>query len=617
MDITCKNLIPIGSSLDQFTTLRVVDCVSKETIQSGVGELFIESKIRRCVLHENSIEMNDVVGSVPTGDLVEIKSGTIYYKTRLNNMVKIFGRKVNLTKIENTTKSNWSIENVCCAYDNATNSLNLFVQCGNGHKYTKKEILQGLRQKLLDQEVPNEIYFVDEFPLSCHGKISKSKLLDSIKKPVNCLHGEYFITKLEENLPSFNIAGTLELPFLAAGGNSVLALQLVNELENKFNINDEELITMLLNNDINIEQILLRVQNCEPNQLTKTTSETASLVSSIWSHDMGKCIDATPTICRIENKYIVSVGSHSHQLINVDLISGQLLSKLKLPNRIECQVVQYKNYGIVGCYDGFVYCFDICNGMVKWKFDSGGMVKSRVYIVGDILVFGNYNSESNVWCLRADDGVLIWTKKIGNKSIYSGIIGNNTDLFVTTLDGVCAAVELFTGKSLWETRLQSPIFSTPKIVRNALLVAEVLGVVHCIYHHDGKILSSYKANGNIYSSIESIGENLICFGCYDKSVYCISIDPDAPLFKLLWKVETSGQIFSTPKFFMFDSNNLVLICTTNGFVSVLDINGKLLKQFRVNGDIFSTPCVIMNKAIVASRNNLLYCYEIDQILSND
>lgn len=615
MDIISKNLIPIGSPLDQYTSLRVVDCVSKELIENGIGELFIESKVRKCAVHENDIQNDNVSGGVATGDLVEIKSGTIYYKTRLNNMVKIYGRKVNLTKIENTTKSHWSIADACCVYDKDTNSLNLFVQCENGRKYAKKEILQGLRQKLVEEELPNEVYFVNEFPLSCHGKISKSKLLDSIKETINYSLTEYLIKKVEENLPGFNADSSVKLPFLAAGGSSVLALQLVNELEQKFSLNDAALIPMLLNSDISIEQVLLHLQDAKPNYSKWNTTESVPSMVCAWSYDMEKCIDAAPTICTLGNKTIVSVGSHSHLLINVDITSGKLLSKLKLPDRIECQVVQYKNYGIVGCYDGFVYCFDISNGTQKWKFDSGGVVKSRVHIVADVLVFGNYNSECNVWCLRADDGVLIWNKMIGNKSIYSGIIAiADTKLLVTTLDGICAAIDI-TGKTLWEIRLGSPIFSTPKVLGVKLFVAEVLGIVHCIDSCIGNILWSYNANGNIYSSIESIGKNLICFGCYDKSVYCISIDTDISMFQLMWKVDTAGQIFSAPRHFIFDSVDLVLVCTTNSFMCILDANGKLLRQLRIEGDIFSTPSVTDKKVLVASRNNLLYCFKIDEILS--
>lgn len=611
MDINCRNLIPIGEPLDQYITLKVVDCVSKEITENGIGELFVESKIRQCVLTENE-QMNSDLGSIATGDLVEIKSGTIYYKTRMNNMVKIFGRKVNLTKIENTIKSNWTVNDACCVFDKDKNSLNLFVQCGNGRKYTKKEIFHGLRQKLLEQEVPTEIYFIDEFPLSCHGKISKIKLLEMIEKPSN--HRDYFLTKLQENLPNFNVESTLKLPFLAVGGSSVLALQLINELETRFNLVDRELITMLLSPDVSIEHVLIRLKDHPPNPLTRITSETVSSVSCMWSHDLEKCIDASTTICTVDNKTIVSVGSHSHKLLNVDLASGQILSQVTLPHRIECQVVQFHHYGIVGCHDGFVYCFDIRNGCEKWKYNSNGMVKSRMCIIANCLVFGNYNSEHNLWCLQADDGTFIWNKKIGNKSIYAGIIETpNNHLFVTTLDGVCAIVDVFSGKSVWETKLQSPIFSTPKILQNRIFVAEVLGIVHCIDQCFGKILFSFQANGNIYSSIESISENSICFGCYDKSVYCISFDTDASTFKLLWKVETPGQIFSSAKNFVFDSMCSILVCSTNGTVCILKLNGELVKQFQINGEIFSTPSVADDRAIIASRNNLLYCLDLNEL----
>ncbi|XP_037031308.1 beta-alanine-activating enzyme isoform X2 [Bradysia coprophila] len=319
-DIECKNLIPIGLPLDHYTTLKVVDCVDKEIIENGIGELFIESKVRICDVYENG-QLNNISGSVATGDLVEIKSGTIYYKTRVNNMVKIFGRKVNLTKIENVAKANWPVKDACCVYDKDTNSLNLFVQCTKDRTYSKREVLQGLRQKLLEQEVPNELHFTDEFPLSCHGKVSKSKLLEMVRKPSTDFHQNYFLTRLEEHLPNFDVKITLQSSFLAAGGSSVLALQLINDLESKFNLVDPELIAMLLNTDLCMERILLSLHNHRSGDLPIKTVKSASH-SFTWSHDLTKCIDATPSICIVDNRSIVSVGSHSHILVNVDLLSG-------------------------------------------------------------------------------------------------------------------------------------------------------------------------------------------------------------------------------------------------------------------------------------------------------
>lgn len=618
LDIHCKHLIPIGLPLDQHTTLTVLDSSNKEIVDNGIGELFIASKVRNCVISENGRTDSCGATTIATGDLVEIRSGTIFYRTRANNMVKIFGRKVNLSKVENAAKLHCSVSDACCVYDQNGNSLNLFVQSGNAQTCTKKEMLQGLRQRLLEQEVPNEICFVDEFPLSCHGKVSKSKLLEMIKKPSRRCHRDYFVAKLEENLSSFDVETTLKLSFLAAGGSSVLALQIIGELETKFNFVDPELITMLLNHDVSIERIVLRLQDHSPDIhfTSRNTSVTASSLRCSWSHDLKKCIDASPTICSIGNDNIVSVGSHSHELINVDLSSGRLLSKLVLPHRIECQIVQYNTYGIVGCYDGFVYCFDVRTGTEKWKFNSHGMVKSKVCVVESFVVFGNYNSESNLWCLRAEDGAFVWNKKIGEKSIYAGIVRTiNNQLIVTTLDGVCAIVDPFAGESLWETKFQSPIFSTPMTTGKTLFVAEVFGIVHCIDWNFGKTLSSYKADGNIYSSIELISERSICFGCYDKSVYCLSFDTDVPLFQILWKVETSGQIFASPKTFTFNSMQLLLVCSTNGSVCMLDSNGGILKRFQIDGEIFSTPSVANDKVIIASRNNLLYGFDVKQILS--
>lgn len=138
----------------------------------------------------------------------------------------------------------------------------------------------------------------------------------------------------------------------------------------------------------------------------------------LWTIDLKKCIDSTPSICTINTtttttdttpSKIISIGNHSKSLVNILIENGTIISTANLPDRIECQVTQccYANsneYGMVGCYDGYLYCFEFLTGSIKWKFNSMGMIKScPIYIKhNNSTIFGNYNDKMNLWCLNCE-----------------------------------------------------------------------------------------------------------------------------------------------------------------------------------------------------------------------
>lgn len=124
----------------------------------------------------------------------------------------------------------------------------------------------------------------------------------------------------------------------------------------------------------------------------------------VWHCNLDKCIDAAPTVCNLPGfGVLISCGSHSRRLVNVCSTGGLIISELLLPNRIESQVSQHQgNLGLVGCYDGQLYCFELRTGTVRWQFDSGDMIKCRALVMQSTIIFGNYGAGHNLWGLCAE-----------------------------------------------------------------------------------------------------------------------------------------------------------------------------------------------------------------------
>lgn len=426
-DVFQNNSIPIGRTIDSFTQLEIIDCTTNSRIESdnGIGELCLKSTIRRCIIDKTDANKNPI----KTGDIVELKDNHIYFKSRKDDIIKRFGNKVNLKRIEKIAKTSTNIIDACCVFQESTHSLHLFIKSNefaSEQCIIKERMLKILMDKLPEHELPNSIIILEQFPLSHHGKISKPKLLKLTSKQcdIKMKPEQYLLfiinSALHTNLCPTNAINRADCSkriktewnssFRSLGGSSFLALNLTTDLQNKYyKCSFPSLLMQLLDEQLTIFDVFSYVQNqlnldeqVNDSSMVDEPKQIAKLIS-LWTINFDKCVDSSPTICHLPNgKVIVSVGSHSNILINANLMDGKILSKINLPDRIECQVTQYEdNNGLVGCYNGRLYCFEIASGSIQWSFDSGGMIKSKSLLIDHLIYFGNYNLERNLFCLNA------------------------------------------------------------------------------------------------------------------------------------------------------------------------------------------------------------------------
>lgn len=637
-DVILNNEIPIGIPLDHFIRFDV----------TPNNELLIKTNVRKCF--QNQLPDVEVLCRtrdfiLSTGDIVEAKNKSrIIFKMRTDSVIKVYGKKINLNDIEMLSKELAEVHDVCCVYEKTRHFLILFiiaVDLTDGKQFCdiQKKIMNLVHTKGID--VPIEFYQIDEFPLSSHGKRSKRKLLEIFElnekiAATNKSYSEKFLQVLNRilntKINSF-LADTedklLEASFLSLGGSSLKATYLTTELEHRLDHSFHHLLPMLLNENIPIRDIILYINT----QIIESHSSVATTSNNIaqqiyWTIDMKKCIDATPTVCKIGNDVIVSVGSHSKLLYNVSVLDGALVSSIELPDRIESQVTEYNTkYGIVGCYDGHLYCFDLLNGNIEWKFNSNGMIKCKTLIINSLAIFGNYSNANNLWCLNANNGKFLWSQRIGTKSIYANpVLCILNDLIVCTLDGTVARVNATTGSILWTISIGFPIFSTPSILtennETFIIIGSVNGIVHCL-NNDGNKLWSRTIDGNIFSSFayftskQNTEINLI-FASHNHYLYCFSFDTTNRNCEERWKFDTGAQIRATPRLIEFYSVKCILNCSTDGTINIVNADsGQPISRFKIDGGLFSSPTIYENKVFIGSRNNQLYCIALDQSNGDD
>lgn len=583
------------------------------------NELWIGSSKRKCFIdtNDNSEYFSKDVLFRRTGDVVEVGlDKKMYYRGRTDNLIKRFGIRVSLHKIESTlVKFGSAIRAMSCIFDEINSKILVFYVARID--FTEDLIKYSL-ETLSPGERPDEIIKIDAIPMSDHGKVSTAKLIQLYKKITDGF------SNLSTKIHTLFKGCDLSLSFPENGGDSVQAIRITTEIE--FLLQKPiPILVDLLNKEITVKTILTNVlvnssgfnhkNNVIDNKLTLNLKES-------WRVDLKKCVDANPIIFSYENKEMVAIGSHSHDLVVIELNSGLICKSWTLPDRIEspCCYNKEDNSLIVGCYDEFLYKFGLdCNEII-WKFDSGGMIKCQVVVQNNQVIFGNYSPQDNLFALNFENGQKLWSKRIGNKGILANplILPGKTFVIVCTQDGTVEKLKITTGTSENSTKLESPVFASPTAVKNHVIIAEVTGKIHCLNSKDLSRSWAFELQGNVFSSAE-VEETeprvfLIWTGSHDHYLYCLISDFNEPKadVNLVFKIQLDSQVFCSPRMLSLKGRQLIVACTTSGSVYIINrLNGQTEGHHLLAGEIFSSPAIWKNLIVFGCRDNNVYCLEIE------
>ncbi|XP_073824201.1 aminoadipate-semialdehyde dehydrogenase [Musca autumnalis] len=638
----------LGKPLDDTTHIQINDIDNDTPLPSdrpGRGELLIGSSVRRCYIPciDNDIDAWKKKETIfrRTGDLIERDGiGDYYYIGRLNNCIKRLGKRLCLDSLENKFDKVLNCKTICLWHEESKRLLVCFKISKNDLIIKNRNLHSLLKDRFYDYEQPDQICYVNEIPLSKHGKVDRKKLLQDILMMTPQTPSALFESFLDNVLGLSNakhidsnesknkrLKCSLDLSFIAAGGTSFHALSLSTHIGEIMKSPEKQriLLEMLLKTESTLQNIIDFL-----NADTLTTSMPTSFVDEyqnysfsnlfniklLWRANLKKCVDASPSILR-EN--IVSVGSHSHLVVSFDTKTGEEISRLKLSDRIECPVVFVSDdLAAVGCYDGILYGFNFRNGEISWQFNVNGMIKTKPIVTKELLIVASYAEDFNIHAFNMKTLSLVWKFKLGSKGIFSSPLKISDEaILFCNLDGYYALIESTSGSTKWIKKLESPIFSSPAQLNTEnkdLVLADVSGRVVVCNKENGDEITHFQADGNIFSSItlrEQSTNNkwLIFFGCHDKNVYCLSYEPTALQLSLLWRFVLNAPIYSTPIIAFKDT---ILACSTKGTIVLIDLQSSQLKgRYEINAEIFSTPCISDNKYIyIGSRDNFLYALEV-------
>ncbi|KAK3100209.1 hypothetical protein FSP39_016338 [Pinctada imbricata] len=628
--------VPLGQPL-QDTEVKVRDHHGNPII-SGIGELYIGGSKRFCQVDGIDGRNDDTDKLYPTGDIVEVtEDSRILYRGRKDSQVKRNGMRINLQQIDRVLMESGLVSWGKAVFHN--NKLFLFYQ--NDEVTKSRHILDDfvdvkqdfrcsivtlIRETLPSHYWPDVVKILDVIPITNHGKVE------------GLYHKHLQIDKISD-----------DTNFLEVGGNSMLAVQVLSEIERLLNQQVPELLEIILDKSVKdvgdtvqkllITQTTMNNPNIEHENHHSEKSDRAGITEDTSKYEEHKGINdkyevltsrSLPNetshakkrkldIQEISNKNDsrkMNLGAHQNimsyglcsirrgnqfQLINEKVIHNRMdRSSMKECQRCTCKIT----------VDNTQETHSVYSPQLKelWRYDTGKCVDASPLIVklsdGQAAVY--MGSHSHRFCaVSMETGGLLWETTLGDRVESSASLSACGRYVIVVL-------YLQSKLCIWRRELGGgSIFSSPCISTSphVIVACSLNGRIVSINPTYGEILWQYSTEKPVFSSpvYTPVGP---CVGCVDGHIYQLNHTG-----KLVWKFSTSGPIFSSPTMFWLhnDSNG---VNRESGQMSVdhyvmLPGNTDNSKQVLVEDTKYRTHSSCDYRILIGSHDHHVYCLSHD------
>jgi outer membrane protein assembly factor BamB len=294
-----------------------------------------------------------------------------------------------------------------------------------------------VKAKLPKSLYPTRIFWNLPLPTTANGKVDENGLTKYI-------HGYY--AKHKEGCPCHtyglltqNNSRTLK----SLGVSSLEAVELAFHFEQSGmgSLSSTELIQFFLNETTTVEDVLnLSHRTCatndEKSDVPVVTVDVGNRLEAQleWTHNLGKCIDATPVV----SKGRVCIGAHSGTFVIISVETGELVAKITSTSRIEATCAVYEDFIAFGNFDGVLTVCNLSNGKLVGSVKTEGVIKmTPIFDDEGSVYFGSY--DGTIRCKNISSGYELSFDAEGVGSFMASPLIVDNILLAATLSGYVVA----------------------------------------------------------------------------------------------------------------------------------------------------------------------------------
>ncbi|KAH9570752.1 hypothetical protein CY35_02G057700 [Sphagnum magellanicum] len=367
-----------------------------------------------------------------------------------------------------------------------------------------------------------------------------------------------------------------------------------------------------------------------------------------WRVSLQACVDASPLLVIHGDTCRIFIGSHSHNFMSVDAISGEVQWEVQLTGRVESSAAITHDFSqvVVGCYDGFIYFFDFWTGEKVWSFETGGEVKCQPTLDTWQGWIWCGSHDHHIYALDAMSHTCVWQHSCGG-SIFGAPAFDQVRkmVYVAATTGVVTAVKLEPSvDAVWKYTCAAPVFGSLAIDLSTGLVlcTGVDGSVVALTHH-GSLAWQVNTNSPIFAGacISSALSSQVLVCSRDGHIYSLSMHTGKELWKHDLGDAITGSAWVDESIMLSCSDNtgyhhrlhrIVCVATSTGTVHVLSVEtgaemdtshshivandnrttvqSQCIASTKLPGEVFSSPVMVEGRIFVGCRDNFIYSLDL-------
>ena len=235
----------------------------------------------------------------------------------------------------------------------------------------------------------------------------------------------------------------------------------------------------------------------------------------VWGTSLGDYIGSSPTLydgtvyigveMREPAGYIVGVdadtgkevyrsgklGNHPHSTPTIDPASGSI---------------------IIGENDGYLYCYWMGNQTERWRFKTGGAIKSTPSVNDGIVYITSW--DGSLYAINITTGKSKWSFSTGVSSMSSPTVDPDTGVvYFGNHAGYLYAVDSSHGDKVWEYKTGAKILSSPTLVKSTdtLIIGSNDGNVYLLDAKNGGLEQEIPLLSGLTGVPVTVGDHMYVF----------------------------------------------------------------------------------------------------------
>jgi outer membrane protein assembly factor BamB len=315
---------------------------------------------------------------------------------------------------------------------------------------------------------------------------------------------------------------------------------------------------------------------------------------------------------------LVIVGSGDSHVYAFDVGSGTQRWKFKTNGRVRASALLIGDVVYQPSNDGYVYALDAFSGRELWKFETkGASYRPEDFPFDRSSIFAKPLAKNGLLVLACRDGnayavdlnthIKKWDFTYGTTWAMSSAIAGNTVFVGWSTNNIFCALDLGSGKELWQYQGSSHFYGTPAVLDKGVYMGSAEGVLYRLDKATGDKEWEYPIGAELYTSVE-YNDHMLFFGSDNGYFYALGEGENA-----IKAVYEPAVIEGNAKFLVVDPK-ITPYLRDKGF-EVLDSEDKLysflesrVEDLKPSVVVFALPIIPGNVLGNAPENGLMRKY---------